>query len=113
MVKIIILMAIKKIVDFDDLKKDIEFKVKDNPKQPRVKNIKGGISSKDIEELNKNIVIYKQKGMFDPWAGIGSQQGRNTMRYDKQKNLYESNNDINHHRLYGYVDPMAQKTLLL
>ena len=47
--------------------------------------------------------------MFDPWAGIGSQQGRSTMRYDKQKNLYESNNDINHHRLYGYVDSVWHK----
>ena len=96
----------KKIVGFDDPN------VKDNPQATRVKNIKGGISSKDIEELNKNIVIYKQKGMFDPWAGIGSQQGRSTMRYDKQKNLYEPNNDINNHRLYGYVDSYGTKNVI-
>ena len=44
----------KKIVDFDDpFKKDTN--VKDNPQATRVKNIKGGISSKDIEELNKTL----------------------------------------------------------
>ena len=50
--------------------------------------------------------------MFDPWAGIGSQQGRSTMRYDKQKNLYEPNNDINNHRLYGYVDSYGTKNVI-